>query len=199
LRNKPLTALALSTMMWLGNSTAAAQVPTGDSVIGGASLATTPPDFPVFELSFSFHAQSGPSGEQPSGTATWQLSSRFGTAGGGGNVTCLAVSESAAIIGTFNGSTATFFAVGGGSVGFGAVTTATAPTVCPPGLSGPYSQFFPPTAMQSFHVTIVDAPPLPTTLDQCKKGGWKTYGVFKNQGDCISFVATKGKNPPASP
>jgi hypothetical protein len=22
-------------------------------------------------------------------------------------------------------------------------------------------------------------------------------GVFKNQGDCVSFVATKGKNPPA--
>ena len=38
----------------------------------------------------------------------------------------------------------------------------------------------------------------PTSADQCKKGGWMTYGtLFKNQGDCVSFVATNGKNPPA--
>ena len=41
--------------------------------------------------------------------------------------------------------------------------------------------------------------PLPTSPDQCKNGGWKTFGVFKNQGDCVSFVATKGKNPPSGP
>ena len=34
-------------------------------------------------------------------------------------------------------------------------------------------------------------------MDQCKNGGWKTFGVFKNQGDCVSFVASKGKNPPS--
>ena len=28
----------------------------------------------------------------------------------------------------------------------------------------------------------------PTSKDQCKHNGWKTYGVFKNQGDCIGFV-----------
>ena len=38
---------------------------------------------------------------------------------------------------------------------------------------------------------------LPTSKDQCKNGGWRTFGVFKNQGDCVSFVATGGKNPPA--
>jgi hypothetical protein len=41
--------------------------------------------------------------------------------------------------------------------------------------------------------------PLPTSKAQCKNGGWKTYGVFKNQGDCVSFVATGGKNPPSGP
>jgi hypothetical protein len=36
---------------------------------------------------------------------------------------------------------------------------------------------------------VTDAqPPRPTTKNQCKNGGWKTYGVFKNQGDCVSFV-----------
>jgi hypothetical protein len=46
--------------------------------------------------------------------------------------------------------------------------------------------------------TVIDAHRLPTSKDQCKNGGWRTYGVFKNQGDCVSFVATRGKNPPGT-
>jgi hypothetical protein len=38
---------------------------------------------------------------------------------------------------------------------------------------------------------------LPTTKEQCKHGGWRDFGVFKNQGDCVSFVATNGRNQPA--
>lgn len=37
---------------------------------------------------------------------------------------------------------------------------------------------------------------LPSSKDQCKDGAWQTFGVFGNQGDCVSFVATGGKNPP---
>jgi hypothetical protein len=34
--------------------------------------------------------------------------------------------------------------------------------------------------------------------DLCKKGGWASLGLpFKNQGDCVSWYATGGKNPPA--
>jgi hypothetical protein len=40
---------------------------------------------------------------------------------------------------------------------------------------------------------------LPTSTDQCKHGGWKTFLVFKDEGDCVSFVASKGKNPPSGP
>jgi len=40
-------------------------------------------------------------------------------------------------------------------------------------------------------------PPAPTSANQCKKDGWKSSGLFKNQGDCVSFVATRGKNQPA--
>ena len=36
----------------------------------------------------------------------------------------------------------------------------------------------------------------PTTAEDCKKGGWQSYGTFKNQGDCVSYVKTHGKNPP---
>jgi hypothetical protein len=53
-------------------------------------------------------------------------------------------------------------------------------------------------------ITVADndgtTPPpgtMPTSKDQCKKGGWLAFGVFKNQGDCVSWVATGGKNLPA--
>jgi hypothetical protein len=36
----------------------------------------------------------------------------------------------------------------------------------------------------------------PTNKDECKKGGWQTFDnpTFKNQGDCVSFIATGGKD-----
>lgn len=34
---------------------------------------------------------------------------------------------------------------------------------------------------------------------QCKHGGWQSFGIFKSQGDCVSYVATGGKNPPSGP
>jgi streptogramin lyase len=39
-------------------------------------------------------------------------------------------------------------------------------------------------------------PSAPTTADQCKDGGWQIYGIFKNQGDCVSYVVTGTHNPP---
>jgi len=38
---------------------------------------------------------------------------------------------------------------------------------------------------------------LPTIVAECKKSGWEDYGVFKNQGDCVSYVVTEAKNLPA--
>ena len=45
-------------------------------------------------------------------------------------------------------------------------------------------------------------PPTPTSTAQCKHGGWQGLTdskgtLFKNQGDCVSFVATQGTNPAA--
>ena len=45
-----------------------------------------------------------------------------------------------------------------------------------------------------------DSQELPLTKDECKNGGWQSFdgiATFDNQGDCVSFVATGGKNPPA--
>ena len=40
---------------------------------------------------------------------------------------------------------------------------------------------------------------LPRSKEECKDGGWRSFGVFKNQGDCVSFVTTGGRNQPAKP
>jgi hypothetical protein len=37
---------------------------------------------------------------------------------------------------------------------------------------------------------------LPQTAEACKDGGWERFPVFKNQGDCVSFVETAGRNEP---
>jgi hypothetical protein len=52
--------------------------------------------------------------------------------------------------------------------------------------------------LASGDIVVHDALPLPTSKDQCKSGGWRGFGVFRNQGDCVNFVASKGKNPPGA-
>jgi hypothetical protein len=48
-----------------------------------------------------------------------------------------------------------------------------------------------------FSDTTYDFDVAPTSKDDCKKGGWATFSQgFKNQGDCVSYVATGGKNQP---
>jgi hypothetical protein len=50
------------------------------------------------------------------------------------------------------------------------------------------------------NVVPLPKPVVPTETDQCKKNGWRNFGdMFKNQGDCVSFVATNGKNQPDGP
>lgn len=46
-------------------------------------------------------------------------------------------------------------------------------------------------------ITGMGGRPPPTIKDQCKHGGWKNFPQFKNQGACVSSVATGGKNPPS--
>jgi hypothetical protein len=37
--------------------------------------------------------------------------------------------------------------------------------------------------------TVTSTPGTPTTMEQCKHGGWRTFG-FKNQGQCVSSVVS---------
>jgi hypothetical protein len=66
-------------------------------------------------------------------------------------------------------------AVGGGGGSFSAST----PSVAESGVN---------TGNGLVTITYV-APTLPTSKEQCKKGGWKDFGkTFKNQGQCVEFV-----------
>jgi hypothetical protein len=47
-----------------------------------------------------------------------------------------------------------------------------------------------------FSDLLVASPLLPTAKEQCKDSGFLIFGVFENQGDCVSFVTTNGKNEP---
>jgi hypothetical protein len=52
--------------------------------------------------------------------------------------------------------------------------------------------------LNSTVVTFEAEAPVPTK-DSCKNNGWKSMtnpGPFKNQGDCVSYFATNGKNLP---
>jgi hypothetical protein len=42
-------------------------------------------------------------------------------------------------------------------------------------------------------------PATPMSANDCKNGGWQTFVLpaFKNHGDCVSWVATNGRNAPA--
>lgn len=44
---------------------------------------------------------------------------------------------------------------------------------------------------------VVVSTNLPTSKDMCKDGQWQTWNSFKSQGDCISYIATGGKNLPS--
>jgi hypothetical protein len=158
---------------------------------GGPAIANL---FVVIDL----NATSGPSGENPTGQVRFDVPALPVSVGG--PVTCLAVSGNTAIINVQDQinplpDVVTVEVVDDEPDTFDANTVfGRAPTDCSP-LPSPSPGGGP---LSSGNITVTDAPPLPTSQEQCKDGGWHTYGVFENQGDCVSFVATGGKNPPGT-
>ena len=131
--------------------------------------------------------QSGPSGENPTGHVT--CGTLFD-----GPPTCLNVQGNVALLTVFDDvfGTVSVRITDAGPTGD---TMEAYPT--PGGCPGPLPHYLP--IVFSGDIVVVDASSLPTSKDQCKKGGWESFGVFKNQGDCVSFVATRGKNRPSGP
>ena len=168
--------------------TVAAQTPTQDSVNGSGHALTSDNQ----GVDFIITASSGPSGENPTGQVAF-TQGRFGT-NFAGPVTCLAVNGNVANLNVSSGLGVVTLEVTDSPSGdlIRAALAGHAPADC--SVLGEAVDF----RVVTGDIVVVDAPALPTFKDQCKNGGWRTYGVFTNQGDCIGFVSTKGKNPPAN-
>jgi hypothetical protein len=189
---KTYVAAAIAVIVAMSSPDAIAQVPTQDSVSGSGTAGTTRAD----AFAFQIDAHSGPSGENPTGSALItpsELGSPFG-----GPITCLAVSGNVAIFNfealPVSTSVETFVATdspAGDQIAF--VGPGRAPTDCSP-VANPANE-----PLRSGDIVVVDAQPLPTSKGQCTNGGWRNFPGFKNQGDCVSFVATGGKNRPSGP
>jgi hypothetical protein len=82
-------------------------------------------------------------------------------------------------VAAFNAARGGFFSIGGSSSGAGS-------TEYLYGFSGEGR------GVQELAVTCA-----PATKEECRDGRWRDFGVFRNQGDCVSYVATGGRNPPA--
>jgi hypothetical protein len=181
------SAMAVAATLALSTGAAAQQAPQ-DSVTGMFVTGNE-----RSELEFTFDVHSGPAGENPTGTVTivTLAAGPLGTFA----VSCLGVSGNhATVVAPFpfgppvpagiviyvedNGTT-------GDRVSWNFVSAL--PTSCPPPSTVPEN------AEPRGDVTVVDAQPFPTTKDQCKNGGWHSFPGFKNQGDCVSFVATEGR------
>jgi hypothetical protein len=161
---------------------AGAQTPTHDSVTltGGPGQAN-------FFSAITISATSGPSGENPTGRVSFTALGRVNI---GGPVTCLAVRGNSATINIQDPSFGIFTVqvVDNQPDSFDALlVVGRAATDCSPvaptTVGGPLS---------IGDILVVDAPPLPTSKQQCKHGGWAQYG-FKNQGQCIKFVTHQAR------
>jgi hypothetical protein len=194
-RLSPL-GLGMLVLLALFAAPAPAQTTGQDSAVGDVVTEAFRP------TGFVFDARSGSSGESPTGSVTWFDRVELE----GGPVTCLTVTGNRATIGFENQGDAApvlrggfVFVEDGGTPGVGKDRVRGRLTLDPPAACPPNTEIFnEANTVTSGDLTVNDAPARPTTKAQCKHGGWRTYGLFKNQGDCVSFVATKGKNPPAN-
>jgi hypothetical protein len=198
---------------------AVAQQPTEDSVVGHFFDFADPDIDPnASEIVADVDVRSGASGENPSGLATWASRADRWTAS---EISCLAVNGKTAVIG-FSGEVIDFLSEEASSIrGLLLVVDGGGPNSAGdsfewalpggsdvPPLPGPtdcssYPSTFGPTSVRVLNrqgdVVVTDAQPVPATKQDCKNGGWRNFGNFKNQGDCLSFVATKGENRPSGP
>jgi hypothetical protein len=157
----------------------------------------------------------GPGGEDATGSVSFGTRFGFGQYGVATEPSCLAVSGNVAVIG-FAGTRRSpsfgdlpvvgFLQISDGGAGVGQdsfrwtlePSTAPGPTVCPATPPGGLPTLGGSGVNDRGDLVVHDAARLPASTAECKNGGWRTYGVFKNQGDCVSFAATKGNNLPAS-
>jgi hypothetical protein len=198
-----LLGLALMGVLLVPRASAAAQLDTVTAT--GSTGPLTPPIVTRFGLvsasSIDIAAQSDTSGQNPSGTASFAL----GGLTFSGRVTCLSVTgpdngggsamaPTTAVLRFQDSNSGLFVTVqlvdnggnGADTMSF-AAGTAPSPSAC--SVSGILAS--PETGtLTNGRATVFDAPVVPTSDQQCMRGGWRNFPQFKNQGDCVSFVET---------
>jgi hypothetical protein len=171
----------------------------GDSVDSAGGNAVTVAFRPI---EFFLDVHSGPSGENPSGLVSWV--DRVDLVRG--PVTCLNVTGNRATIGFANQEGPLTDVVKGGYIYVedngtpgvgkdkvaGRYVTTGVPTVCPPNTIV-YRPGDDGDTVTSGELNVHDAPPLPTRLAQCRHGGWRAFGVFRSQGDCVRSVRHRAR------
>jgi hypothetical protein len=215
---RPLSLLILCLGFLLSSVPSAVAASAGlDTVAAsGSSAPVTPPILtrfgPISFLNIDVHAQSGASGENPSGTASYSLG--VASIGPGlsfsGPVTCLKVTGPDSGVGTVTAPTTATLSFRDSATGFfvtlilvdnggnGADTITSAAGLSPPTASCVASQ---PIGGPEFgtltngRAIVFDTPLLPTSKDQCKHDGWRNFPQFKNQGQCIKFVQDRPPGP----
>jgi hypothetical protein len=201
MRRLLLTVVALGVAGMLAVPHAVAQAPTRDSVAGRLIA-----DFGVRgAITYTIDVSSGPSGESPTGTIDAHIAVGPFDFHATSQATCLQVTGNRAVIGgrlidpnivfqvylivvdepgdVQDRILPQLFSGRPGPATCAEFDAQMAGTTPPPAHSG--------------SVVVVDAQPFPTSKEQCKNGGWRNFPGFKNQGACVSFVATGGKNTPA--
>jgi hypothetical protein len=177
------------------------QTPTQDSVVATGAAAGDRSEFYTVDI----NVQSGPSGENATGHVKFSgaVIGRFRIPIDADAVpSCLNVVGTTAVIYFPTPGTATWrlrlVDNGPANSAQDTLTFDVAFTPVPPGCPADIPLDFT-TGVNSFSsgdVVVVDAqrpPPLPTSRDQCKDGGWQQYD-FKNQGQCVAFVNREARS-----
>jgi hypothetical protein len=163
--------------------------PPEDSVTGSGTTDS-------FITTFQIDARSGPSGENPTGHVVLEAGAIFD-----GTVTCLAVEGNVAVFNISIGVSLlppllTLRATDNSDSGAPDLLELFSAEGRSPSDCSPPTQLLQRGTVLTGDIVVADVPPLPASTEQCKNGGWVQFG-FKNEGGCVSFVATGGKNPPA--
>jgi hypothetical protein len=165
-----------------------AQLPAQDSVTGSAATGDGRQS-----VDFTFDVHSGPSGESPTGTVSFDA---FLVDLGDLELSCLTVSGNRAsmivLIPPLSPSAPAGVLIsvqdneGAAPDGLSWSFLTTLPTACP--VTSAVGE-----PIRAGDITVTDAQPLPTSKQQCKNGGWRSFGAFKSQGDCVSFVRQRAR------
>jgi hypothetical protein len=176
---------------------AGAQAPAAQDSVIGSGVFVEDPCSSKFSCGWGIgiDARSGPSGENPTGSFGLVVITSEGPGPSfTGRVTCLSVEGNRATVGVeiFGGSPGPYLIHvedngGAGEDRYRPELVPTVPAQCPPPLPAG-------SAIYPGDFVVHDALAVPTTKEQCKNGNWRSYPNFKNEGQCVAFVARGPKS-----